>query len=61
MLEILNFRQDKLKPGAILKVSNVRKVLIRLSKKSPRIPIIQEFKSRATLDFSHLTRPQENP
>ena len=61
MLEILNFHEEKLKPEAILIVNNVRKVLVRLSRKSPWIPILQEFKHRTKLDFSPLNRPPENP
>ena len=60
-LAILNFCREKTKPYAIIIVNNVKKVLIRLSKKNHRIPIFLELKNRAISDFSHLTRPPENP
>ena len=43
MLEILNFRQEKLKPEATLVLINVKKVLSRLARKSNKTPILREF------------------
>ena len=55
MLKILNFRQEKLKPEAILIVNNVRKVLVRLTRKSPRIPIELHLTSLISIN------PQKTP
>jgi hypothetical protein len=61
MLEILNFRREKLKPDAILMLVNVKKVLCKLARKSKKIPILREFQNRASLDFYQLPRPPEHP
>ena len=61
LLEILNFRREKLKPDAILVLANVKKVLCKLAWKSKKIPILREFQNRASLDFYQIPRPPENP
>ena len=61
MLEILNFRREKLKPDAILVLVNVKKNLCKLARKSKKIPILREFQIRASLEFNQLLRPPENP
>jgi hypothetical protein len=61
MLEILNFRREKLKPDAIPVLENVKKTLCKLARKSKKIPILREFQIRASLEFNQLLRPPEIP
>ena len=60
-LNILDLKHAKTKPDPNLIVNNVKKVLVRLASKNLRIPLLLEFKNRASTNFSHPLRLPENP